>query len=200
MIVTVTPEKINIQNDNYRCTFSAELLRKLSSGGLTRRRTVTYKLYINHRELQLECPLLKHPQQKNIVLWPAGKLPYRKYPVYVYLYAAALYLSSDMSMRGVAAEVKKTFGLAGFSHSTLCRTLKKLKEITPDLSLILITNMIAEDEAPPLIVRKGWDPARREQYRLLGSLLAPVLDNIQTIDYSSQLNYRYFNKTQKFLL
>jgi len=200
MIVTVTPEKINIQNDSYRCTFSTETLEKLSLGGLTRRRTVTYKLYINHRELQLECPLLKHPQHKNIVLWPAGKLPYRKYPVYVYLYAAAHYLFSDMSMRGVASEVKKTFGLAGFSHSTLCRTLQKLQKIVPELCLIV--DSTAEDEALPglLAARKGWDPARREQYRLLLYLLAPVLDNLQTVYYSSLLNYRYFNKTMKFLL
>ena len=135
MIVTVTPEKINIQNDNYHCTFSNETLEKLSSGGLTRRRKVTYKLFINHRELQLECPLLKHPQHKNIVLWPADKLPYRKYPVYVYLYAVALYLSTDLNMRSAAAEVKKTFGLDGFSHSTLCRTLKKLREGS-DISLV----------------------------------------------------------------
>lgn len=198
MIVTVTPEKINIQNDNYHCTFSNETLEKLSSGGLTRRRKVTYKLFINHRELQLECPLLKHPQHKNIVLWPADKLPYRKYPVYVYLYAVALYLSTNLSMRSAAAEVKKTFGLDGFSHSTLCRTLKKLKESSFELSLI--TSVISKDEEPPLVMRKSWDPARQEQHRLLLYRLAPVLDSLQTIAYSSLLNYRHFNNTQKFLL
>lgn len=198
MIITVTPEKINIQNENYHCTFSTETLEKLSSGGLTRKKVVTYKLYINHRELQLQCPLLKHPHHKNIVLWPADKLPYRKYPVYVYLYAVALYLSSDMSMRSVAAEVKKSFGLDGFSHSTLCRTLKKLKEM-PEV-LFLIADRTVEDEEPSLVVRKAWDPFRQEQYRLLLHRLAPVLDDIQTIGYSNLLNYRYFNKTQRFLL
>lgn len=197
MIVTVTPEKINIQNDNYHCTFGDETLEKLSSGGLTRRRKVTYKLFINHRELQLECPLLKHPQHKNIVLWPADKLPYRKYPVYVYLYAVALYLSTDLNMRSAAAEVKKTFGLDSFSHSTLCRTLKKLRG---DSDLPLITSGISEDVELPPVMRKSWDPARQEQYRLLLYHLAPVLDSLQTIAYSSLLNYRHFNNTQKFLL
>ena len=177
---------------------SNETLENLSSGGLTRRRKVTYKLFINHRELQLECPLLKHPQHKNIVLWPADKLPYRKYPVYVYLYAVALYLSTNLSMRSAAAEVKKTFGLDGFSHSTLCRTLKKLKESSFELSLI--TSVISKDEEPPLVMRKGWGPARQEQNRLLLCRLAPVLDSLQTIAYSSLLNYRHFNNTQKFLL
>ena len=164
MIVTVTPEKINIQNDNYHCTFGDETLERLYSGGLARRRNVTYKLFINHREFQLECPLLKHPQHKNIALWPALRLPYRKYPVHVYLYAVALYLSTDLNMRSAAAEVKKTFGLDGFSHSTLCRTLKKLRE---DSDLPLITGGISEDEELPPVMRKSWDPARQEQYRLL---------------------------------
>lgn len=198
MIVTVTPEKINIHKDNYHCTFSDETLGRLSSCGLMRRRKVTYKLFIDHRELQLECPLLKHPQHKDIVLWPADKLPYRKYPVYIYLYAVALYLSTDLSMRGAAAEVKKSFGLDGFSHSTLCRTLKKLGKGSFELSLI--ANVIPEDEGTPLIVRKGWNPVRREQYHLLLCRLAPVLDSLQTIAYSSLLNYRHFNNTQKFLL
>lgn len=200
MIVTLTLEKINIQNDDYRCTFSAETLEKLSYSGYKRRRTIIYKLYINNRELQLECPMLKHPQHKNIVLWPASKLPYRKHPVYVYLYAVALYLSSNMSMRSVAAKVRKQFGLDSFSHSTLCRTLQKLKGIIPELSLITESNPL--DETPPgtLILRNNWDPVRQEQYRLLLYILAPVLNNPQTISYSSLLNYRYYNRTVKFLL
>ncbi len=198
MIVTVTPEKINIHNDQYHCTFSDETLEKLASCGLIRRRKVTYKLFINHREFQLECPLLKHSQCKNIVLWPALKLPYRKYPVHVYLYAVALYLSTNLDMRSAAAEVKKTFGLDGFSHSTLCRTLKKLRG--SPFEFPLTTSGISEDEEPPLVMRKSWDPARQEQYRLLLYHFAPVLDSLQTIAYSSLLNYRHFNNTQKFLL
>ena len=200
MIITLTLEKINIQKDNYRCVFSAETLEKLSFGGYKRRRTITYKLYINNRELQLECPMLKHPQNNNTVLWPASKLPYRVHPVYVHLYAVALYLSSNMSMRSVAAKVKKHFGLASFSHSTLCRSLQKLKDIVLELSLIAENNSV--DELPPctLIARNNWDPVRQEQYRRLLYILAPVLNKPQTIDYSSLLNYRYFNRTMKFLI
>ncbi len=200
MIITLMLEKINIPKENYRCVFSAETLEKLSSGGYKRRRTITYKLYINNRELQLECPMLKHPQNNNIVLWPASKLPYRAHPIYVHLYAVALYLSSNMSMRSVAAKVKKHFGLASFSHSTLCRSLQKLKDIVPELSLIAENNSV--DEPPPctLIARNNWDPVRQEQYRRLLYILAPVLNKPQTIDYSSLLNYRYFNRTMKFLL
>jgi hypothetical protein len=200
MIITLTLEKINIQKDDYRCTFSAETLEKLSSGGYKRRRTIAYKLYINNRELQLECPLLKHPLYKTIVLWPASKLPYRKHPVYVYLYAVALYLSSNMSMRNVAAKVRKYFGLASFSHSTLCRTLQKLKGIIPELSLITKSNSLDEAPSCTLVLRNNWDSVRQEQYRLLLYILSPVLNNPQTISYSSFLNYRYYNRTVKFLL
>ena len=119
-------EKINILNDSFYCTFSDEMLKKLSASGLIRRKKVSYKFFLNNREFKLECPMIKDPHHKNLVIWPAIKLPYRKYPVYVYLYASALYLSSNLSMRSVAAKVRKIFGLDKFSHSTLCRSLKRL--------------------------------------------------------------------------
>jgi hypothetical protein len=197
MIVTLTLEKINIKKDDYRCTFSVETLNKLSSAGLIRKRKKIYKLQINNRELQLECPLLKHPNE-NVVLWPASKVPYRKYPVYIYLFAVALYLSNDLSMRSVAAKVRQQFGLAKFSHSTLCRALQKLKEKIPEL--VSLTDINTAAETPPIIPRKNWSPSRQEQYRRLLNILAPVLNKSKTICYSSLLNYRCYNKTMKFLL
>jgi len=113
--------KINISRNGYCCTFSNEMLEELSASGKMRRRKNSYKLYINNRELQLKCPIIKDPDHKNVVIWPAIKLPHRKYPVYVYLYAAALYLSSNLSMRNVAAKVRNIFGLDKFSHSTVSR-------------------------------------------------------------------------------
>ena len=86
MIVTLMLEKINIPGDSFYCTFSNETLEKLSASGLMRRQKISYKLYLNNRELQLECPMIKNTHQKNAVIWPAIKLPYRKYPVYVYLF------------------------------------------------------------------------------------------------------------------
>ncbi len=204
MIVTLTMAKINIQNNVYCCTFSNEMLEFLSANGLKGRRKISYKLYVANRELQLECPTLKATTHKTIVLWPAIKLPYRKYPVYVYLYAAALYLSSNMSMRNVATKVRNKFGLDKFSHSTLCRSLKKLREIVPDL-LSLVTEILPENEEATcaratLIPRRGWLSDHQDKYRILLSILSPVLDNLETIKYSGFLNYRYFNKTMRFLL
>ena len=201
MIVTLTMEEINIQKGNYSCTFSPETLEKLSAGGLLARRKILYKLYIAHRELQLECPVIKTTHRKNIVLWPAIKLPYRKYPIYVYLYAAALYLSSKMSMRSVAAKVRSKFGLDTFSHSTLCRSLKKLMETAPDLLQLVTAEMKKEETTDPALVRRRhWDPARKDRYRMLLTALSLVLIRRKTISFSSLLNYKYFNRTMRFLL
>lgn len=197
MIITLTLEKINIKKEDYRCGFSTETLDKLSSAGLIRRCKRTYKLYLNNRELQLECPLFKHPQE-NSVLWPAGKVPYRKYPVYVYLFAVALYLSSNLSMRSVAVKVRQHFGLATFSHSTLCRVLQKLTGNIPELSALTGHDRAAE--TPPIVLRKNWGLSRQEQYRRLLNISAPVLNKSKTARYGSLLNYRYYHKTAKFLL
>lgn len=197
MIVTLTLEKINIKKDDYRCTFSTETLNKLSSAGLISRRKRIYKLQLNNRELQLECPLLKH-LKANVVLWPACKVSYRKYPVYVYLFAVALYLSSNLSMRSVAVKVRQQFGLTRFSHSTLCRALQKLKENVPDL--LALPDKNHTDKTPPIMPRKNWSPSRQEQYQQLLNILAPVLNKSKTICYGSLLNYRCYNKTMKFLL
>ncbi len=191
--------KINIPS-NGCCTFSDEILEKLYASGLKRRKKISYKLYTNNRELQLECPLIKSPDHENIVLWPAFKLPYRKYPVYVYLYAAALYLSTDLSMRKVAAKVRKTFGLDKFSHSTVSRSLKKLTMIIEELFILLAAGNNNVFQTENLVPRKKWDTTRMDQYRKLLHILLPILNRSQTEEYGSLLNYRYFRGTKKFIL
>ena len=83
MIVTLTLDKINIPADNIYCTFSEETLKKHYSGNSKPRLRKTYKLYFNNRELQLECPVIQNTRQEAVVIWPAIKLPYQKYPVHV---------------------------------------------------------------------------------------------------------------------
>lgn len=200
MIITLTDAEINVDSDNFCCTLSNETLNKLSWGRLMRKRNTSYKLFINNHELRLVCPMLKNGQHKNIVLWPAFKLPFRKYPVYVYLYAVALYLSSDLSMRDTAAYVRNKFGLDKFSHSTVSRALKKLSEIADTLvNIITISGQMAE-KSSGLVIRKNWDNTRRDKYSLLLQILFPVLDKNQTILYGSYLNYKYFNHSLKFVI
>lgn len=203
MIVTLTMDKINIPSEGYCCTFSNETLEKLTASGIKRRRKISYKLHVNNRELQLECPIIKDSHQKSIVIWPAIKLPYRKYPVYVYLYAAALYLSTNLSMRSVAAKVRNIFGLDKFSHSTVSRSLKKLAVIVDDLFRLMAADIPEYNDIScmgTLVPRRGWDAARQDKYRMLLHILFPVLDKLKTLEYGSLLNYRYFNNTMKFLI
>lgn len=203
MIVTLTLDKINIADDNIYCSFSEETLRKHYSGNSRQRPRKTYKLYLNNRELQLECPVIQNTRQEAIVVLPAIKLPYRKYPVYVYLYGVALYLSSNLSMRQAAAQVRKTFGLDKFSHSTICRTLKKLSEITEDLAKIMTGDMSEYTGGctiNALEPRKNWDSTRQDKYHRLLTILYPVLNKAHIVEYASLLNYQYFNLFKKFII
>jgi len=199
MIITLTPAEINIR-DEFSCTFGHEIWDKLTAEKAIRRKSRTYALFLHRRQLQLVCPLLKSGDGQTIVLWPAIKLPFRKYPVYVYLYATVLYLSSDLSMRATAAQVRRHFGLDTFSHSTVSRALRKLSDIAGILSSLLPDSEPGMEESCPLIVRSHWDNSRLDRYTLLLRILGPVLDSRQMIPYSSLLNYRYFNHAQKFII
>ena len=201
MIVTLINDKINIKIGDFNCTFSnPEIVEMLSNGRLSEKK-VSYKLFIDNRELQLLCPMLKKATCENTVLWPSFKLPYRKYPVYIYLYSVALYLSKKMSMREVAVHVKNKFGLDKFSHSTISRTLKKLSSIVDSIMDILPFNdQVITDLSPDPSVRKSWDNESKEKYSTLLSILLPVLDKERINEYSSLLNYKYFKKYKKFII
>jgi hypothetical protein len=200
MIITLTSHEINIDIDNFSCNLESEVLNKLVSENLSRKKTASYKLFINNRELRLVCPLLKNEQSKNVVIWPSFKLPFRKYPVYVYLYAVALYLSSDLSMRNTASFVRNAFRLDKFSHSTISRALKKLSTIVDTLSDIISGHVNNNEEDKKLVERKNWDTDRCKKYNQLLSILVPVLDKGKMIQYGSFLNYIYFNNSLKFVI
>jgi hypothetical protein len=202
LIITLTNEKINIDDDNFYCTFSNETLNKLSYYHLARRRNITYKFFISNRELRLVCPLLKTMANENVVLWPSIKLPFRKYPVYVYFYAVALYLSSNLSMREVAARTRIQFGLDKFSHSTLSRTLKRLSGIVEEL-LNMSSDTLIEETASnikTLFIRKHWIDLKKNQYATLLQIFHSVLDPEKIILFSSLLSLKYFNKFMKFVI
>ncbi|WP_066636794.1 hypothetical protein [Desulfolucanica intricata] len=156
LIITLIDTKININSSGFYCNLGQDLLDKLQSCSLLRRKSLVYKLFINSHEKQLICPMLKFPEKKNVVLWPSIKLPYRKYPVYVYIYAAALYLTSKISMREAALKVRQKFRLESFSHSTLSRILRKLSLNIYELLSIAGLGSPPADSSPPLIERAHW--------------------------------------------
>lgn len=108
MMLTLSLAIINIHSDG-SCAFGNDTLERLAASGILGKRRVSYKFYLNNRELQLTCPLLKILAKENVVLWPAAKLPYRKYPVYVYLYAVTLYLRKRSKHAGRGCKSQKCF-------------------------------------------------------------------------------------------
>lgn len=201
LIITLMNEKINMENDSFYCTFSDETLNKLSSQNLMRRRNISYGFFINNRELKLVCPLLKTESAENVVLWPSIKLPFRKYPVYIYFYSVALYLSSDLNMRDAAAKTRNQFGLDKFSHSTLSRALKKLSAIVDEL-LNIISDIQVEETANNAVIfnRKHWNDSNKDKYATLLKIIHSVLDPEKIISFSSLLSLKYFNNFMKFVI
>lgn len=197
MIITLTNSEINISENNILSVYES-ITDKLINAGILLGDNIVYKININNKDYQLSCPLINTENCSKVVLWPSVKLPFRKYPVYVYLYAVALYLSTNKSMRTVADEVKKLFGLEKFSHSTLSRTLKKLKMEVDTLQESL--QSVAETCACSIFRRKDWDDDQMHKNQQLVNLLMPILDTKKTIKYGCLMNYRYFNHTGRFIL
>jgi hypothetical protein len=191
MIITLIDKEYNINKENMTVTFS-------DYGILPEYKYInryrTYKVNINNSDYDLKCPEISTGSNEKKVIWPSFKLPYRKYPVYVYFYAAALYLSTNKSMRETAAKVRKKFGLEKFSHSTLSRCIKKLA-----LNLDILIEILSENFNDTVIIkRKRWSDEKLKQFSKLLNILSPILDKNKTIKYGSTLNFEFFNKTEKF--
>lgn len=191
MIVTLINSEINIEDGKI---FFQNAKLEAQYGKIKKFRT--YKINMNNFEYTLMCPEIVTVSSENTVFWPSFKLPYRKYPVYVYIYAAALYLSTNKSMRMVAADVKKKFGLEKFSHSTVSRCLKKLLE-----NLEILIRLIKPDKtAIDLIKRTHWSNEKMINYSILLSIINPILNNKALNSFGSTLNFKFFNQTNKFPL
>ena len=61
----------------------------------------------------------------TVTITPDCMSSHRPYPVYVYLFAVALYELTDMSQRDAAKITADLFGIESFSASTLCRARKR---------------------------------------------------------------------------
>ncbi len=135
MNITLKISTVNLKNrlPQEVQAFSAEELQEFITKGVVIQRNKQYLLIIHHRQFTLECPILLMDDGSYQMIWPSFKLPNRPYPVFVYLYAAARYLSSGESQRSTAQKVIHVFGLETFSHSTLCRFLAKIYQILPYL-------------------------------------------------------------------
>ena len=192
------------------CPLSTEEFNKLLQAGIVAKKKRTYRMVLHYRDIQVECPVQLDGNKPIGIISPAFKLPYRKYPVFVYLYAAALYLIGE-SMRAVARKTGEKFGLPKFSHSTVSRTLAtltlkvdELAALCPPESKLPQTEAGAScetpatlPEKPPLVVRPRWKEVRKQAAPHLFSVLAAQLSSPES---GTMLAYRYFIQYGRFLL
>lgn len=196
MIVALTNVELNISG-NQVYTIWPEEMKALCSMGVVSKKSRHYALTMNYRDYQLLCPLFDVGQGRLALIWPSFKLPRRPYPCFVYIYAVALYLSSDRSMRDVASEVRKKFGLTTFSHSTISRALKKLL-LQMDLLKELMWDPTQDSQTEKTVRRRGWDDVLERKANILLKVLYPSLSH--PIFFGSKLAYAFYTATCRFLL
>ena len=197
MIITLTNSKINkkIKNNVHTLTFiDQQLLMVLSKCGLFFNQYKEYRLNFDSVEYIVLCPIL-YINDKKIILHPAIKLPRRKYPCYVYLYAVVKYITSNLNMRQVARETRLKFGLATFSASTVCRNVNQF---------IKIKDQINNNDHPGELEEKQLNYhisfckrlTKKIAYQLLSTFRATLND---PISFTTELVYRFFCTSGKFL-
>ena len=201
MNITLKISTVNLKNrlpQEVRA-FSPEELQAFITQGTVIKKKKRYLLIIHHRQYTIECPILRMDDGSYQMIWPSFKLPNRPYPVFVYLYAVALYLSSEKSQRTTAQRTLHFFGLSTFSHSTLCRFLPKLYPILP--LLIQYGAQISNDWGATIsqfVPRNHWDKQLCELAEQLNGLLEPALR--APPEFGSWLAYQYFTDTDRFLV
>jgi hypothetical protein len=201
MIITL---KIPSYNLNKRpaqepLRFSEEELQEYLSLRAEIKKNKQYAMIIHYHMITIECPILLMEDGSYQIIWPSFKLPNRPYPVFVYLYAAALYLSSGESMRKTAERVIKLFGLATFSHSTISRFLRRIYQTLPEL--IRYGAQVASEWGAVLsrvIRRKHWDEALYEKAVQLCSLIDPILR--APPEFGNWLAQQYWQDRMSFLV
>jgi len=89
----------------------------------------TYAIQCGRDVYRIVCPEIQNGESKTLVI-PEFLIPGRPYPIYVYIYAIVLYSTNPaMGQREAAEKTRKRFDLVTFSHSTLCRAMKRLEAL-----------------------------------------------------------------------
>ena len=177
--------------------FSQEELQQFGQGAIIKKQK-EYYMVIHHRQFTIQCPILRMDDGSYQIIWPSFKLPNRPYPVYVYLYAAAWYLSTGESMRAAAQKAMRVFGLETFSHSTICRFLQKIYQVLP--YLICLGAQIINDwgiATSAVIRRRHWDEVQHKKARDLYGLINPALRSPP--EFGNWLAYEFWQDTNNFI-
>jgi len=200
MIITLKKSNVNFQKrlPQEFPVFNEEDLKELIAQGAVIKKKKQYLLIIHHHQISIECPILQMKDGSYQLIWPSFKLPNRPYPVFVYLFAVAWYLSSKDAMRATAKKVIQVFGLETFSHTTISRFLRVLYQILP--YLLRYGVQIVKDwglTSSQVIRRRHWEESQYEQAQQLNGLLEPVLR--APPDFGQWLAYQYWIDTKKFI-
>jgi hypothetical protein len=157
------------------------MFKTLYEGGEIAKSPRVYRLIINYRHFQIECPVSVENGIPVGIMMPAFKLPYRPYPVYVYLFAVIWYLANATSMRKAAKETRKKFGLEKFSHSTLSRVFSVLALKVNILDEMSQDESEKEDvqtyENSTLHVSSRLSESKKKAAPVLFRILSPLLTN-----------------------
>lgn len=201
MIITLRISQVNFKKRTPReiQVFSEEELQEFIAHGAVIKKNKQYLMVLHYRQITIECPILLMNDGSYQIVWPSFKLPNRPYPVYVYLYAAAWYLSSGESMRVTAQKVIHAFGLETFSHTTISRFLRKLYQTLPYLLRYGI--QIINDwglTMSQVIGRKHWDEPQYEKAQQLNGLIDPVLRSPP--EFGNWLAYQYWTEANNFIV
>ena len=202
MIITLTNSKINKNNINnvHTLTFiGQEMLMILSKCGMFFNQYRECRINFDSVEYIILCPIL-YINNKKVILHPAIKLPRRRYPCYVYLYAVIRYINSDLNMRQVAKLIRRKFGLGKFSAATVCRSVNQFIKINDQINNKInhIDNHIDKVEQMKLNYHISFCKKLTYEiaYQLLSSFRAALND---PISFTNGLVYRFFCMTGKFL-
>lgn len=172
---------------------TSEEYSKFRRSGIIAKKLHTYRLILNYREIQVECPVIIRNKRPVGVIFPAFKIPYRPYPVFVYLYAVALYLTG-LSMRKAAISTGKKFGILHFSHSTISRVFSLMAanySILETLSKSKITENPSLPGKPTCIVSNRCSDSKKKAAPFLFNILLSILE----IGFkSSPMVYEHFMK------
>lgn len=115
------------------CPLSQQELKCLREHGQIANGMWVYCMEYLSQELQVECPIFVNDGTVSGVLLTVVKRPYRRYPSHVYLFAVLLCLIG-LSMRTAAKRIRILFGISRFSHSTISRTIGRLRRYICEMS------------------------------------------------------------------
>jgi len=121
-------KRIEQTADKIFCVFTLEEKQAyLNDKSLLRERI--FALQCGRDVYEIVCAEIRNGETKTLII-PEFLIPGRPYPIYVYIYAIVLYSSNpDMGQREAAERTRKRFDLVKFSHSTLCRAMKRLEAL-----------------------------------------------------------------------